>query len=83
MIASLLLDMLLAKGRTGEKITLEDIESRFRELGGSATSIATGGKQPKIGAAVAAAALLVLGIYLLGRRKGRRRATVLEIRRIV
>lgn len=82
MIASLLID-LVAAAAGSEKITIDDVEDRFRSLQSGATGAVKGAAPPKIGAAVAVVVLFLLAIYFLGRRRGRKRATVLEIRRIV
>jgi hypothetical protein len=52
-------------------------------LKGEATDVAGRAKPALSAAAVVGAVGLLLLVYLIGRRKGRRRATVLEIRRIV
>jgi membrane protein DedA with SNARE-associated domain len=44
--------------------------------------LASDAAPPTIGAVVVAGVLAVAAVYLLGRRRGRRRASVLEIRRI-
>lgn len=82
MIAELLLQA-LAGTAGGDRITIDDIEARFRDLAGGATSSVERAKVPLLGGGVAAAVLLLLLVYALGRRRGRKRATVLEIRRIV
>lgn len=65
-----------------QKITRDDLESKFRELQGEATSTAEQAKSY----AIAAAAVLVVGVaavaFVLGRRRGRKKTTVVEIRRI-
>jgi uncharacterized protein (TIGR03382 family) len=81
-ITTLLLHALNATG-PGERITLDDIEARFRDLTGSATGTVEKAKVPLIGGGVAAVVFLLLLFYVLGRRRGRKRATMLEIRRIV
>ncbi|HET9091451.1 MAG TPA: hypothetical protein VFN50_03515 [Acidimicrobiales bacterium] len=67
-----------------QRVNLEDIESKLREIGGSAQtaaqSAATAPPTVAIGAVVAV--LAVAAVYLLGRRRGRKAAPVLEIRRI-
>jgi hypothetical protein len=64
------------------KIRLADIESQVRSLtGGAQEAITKGGTNALIGG-VAGVAALVAGAYLHGRRRGRKRASVLEIRRI-
>lgn len=63
-------------------ISRDDIEAKLRELRGEVDSI---GERAKSGAivigAVAAVALLAT-VYLLGRRKGKKRTTVVEVRRV-
>ncbi|MGH9297516.1 MAG: hypothetical protein ACRDZP_06010 [Acidimicrobiales bacterium] len=69
---------------TTERVTLSDIESKVREIGGSAQAVANSAKAaPPVlaGAAVGGVGLVAL-IYVLGRRRGRKEAPVLEIRRI-
>jgi hypothetical protein len=63
-------------------ITRADIESKLRQLRGEVDSTAKAAVP--IGLAVGAAAVaVVVGVaYLMGRRKGRKRATVVEIRRV-
>ncbi|MGO8877831.1 MAG: hypothetical protein ACLQNG_18990 [Acidimicrobiales bacterium] len=65
-----------------DRVTLGDLESKLRDIGGSATSVASEAKAPVLGAAAVASVLLVAAVYLLGRRRGRKEAPVLEIRRI-
>jgi hypothetical protein len=81
-ITKLLLQALTSSG-PGDRITLDDIEARFRELAGSTTDRVESARMPLIGGGVLALVLLLLALYFLGRRRGRKRATVLEIRRIV
>lgn len=68
--------------RDDDKITREDLEDKFRELQGEATSTVEQAKSY----AIAAAAVIVVGLaavaFVMGRRKGRRKTTVVEIRRI-
>lgn len=82
MIAELLLQALQSKAAR-ERVTIEDIEARFRDLAGTTTATVERAKLPLVGGGVAAAVLVMVLLYLLGRRRGRKRATVLEIRRIV
>jgi membrane protein DedA with SNARE-associated domain len=65
-----------------ERVTLDDLESKLRDLGGSATSAAAQAKAPVLGAAAAGGVLAIAAVYVLGRRRGRKEAPVLEIRRI-
>ncbi len=63
-------------------VTRDDIEAKLRELRGEVDEV---GERAKAGAmvvgAVAAAALLAT-FYLLGRRKGKKRTTIVEVRRV-
>lgn len=63
-------------------VTRDDIEAKLRELRGEVDQVADAGR----GYVVAAGAVLVLvavgAAFVLGRRKGRRRATVVEVRRV-
>jgi len=65
-----------------DRVTLDDLESKLRDLGGSATSAAAQVTAPALGAAAVGAVLAIAAVYLLGRRRGRKEAPVLEIRRI-
>ena len=64
------------------KITRDDIENKLKELQGEVTHQAEAAKIPAIAIAVGVVILSVAVAYALGRRKGRRRQTVLEIRRL-
>jgi len=65
-----------------DRVTLDDIEAKLRDLGGSATSAASKATAPALGVAAGVGVLVVVAVYLLGRRRGRKEAPVLEIRRI-
>jgi predicted xylose isomerase-like sugar epimerase len=64
------------------KITRDDIEAKLRELQGDVSERADAAKVPAIAIAVGVAVVTIAAVYFLGRRKGKRRQTVLEIRRI-
>jgi hypothetical protein len=66
----------------GERVTLGDIEQQLRSLGGSAQAIVAESKTTALAAAVGGGVLALAAVYRLGRRRGRKRATVLEIRRV-
>lgn len=90
MIAELLLQMLVAspgkakaKAAKGGPVTIEDIETHLRGLAGGVSESVEKVKVPLIGGGVAAVVLLILLVFLLGKRRGRKRATVVEIRRVV
>ena len=63
-------------------VSRDDIESKLREIKGEVDTTAASAKPYVIaGAAVAVVVAVGLG-YLLGRRRGRKRSTVVEIRRV-
>jgi hypothetical protein len=64
------------------KVTRSDIEDKFRELQTEMTVAADSAKGKVTTAAVAGAVLLLLVVYLFGRKAGKRRSTVVEIRRL-
>ena len=70
------------QGIGGDKISRDDIESKLREIRGEVDNTATAAK-PAILTVVAVAAVVVIGAaYMLGRRKGKKKSTVVEIRRV-
>ena len=64
------------------KITRDDIEAKLQELRGEVSQQAEAAKMPAIAIAVGVVVLSIAAAYVLGRRKGRKRQTVLEIRRL-
>lgn len=66
---------------TAEKITRDDIEAKFRELGGDVDEKAEEAKTTAIAVGAVIAAAVVLGVFLYGRRKGRKSTTIVEVRR--
>jgi hypothetical protein len=63
-------------------VTRADIESKLREIRGVAddsTEVAQEAAKPVL---VALGVAVVIGAFLLGRRRGRKRSTIVEIRRI-
>ena len=66
----------------GRRITIGDVEQQLRTLGGSAQGALQASKTTAGAAVAVAGAVLVAASYLLGRRRGKRRASVLEIRRV-
>ena len=64
------------------KITRADIEAKLREIQGDIGEKAEAAKVPALAIAVGAAVVTIAAAYFLGRRKGKNRRTVLEIRRI-
>jgi hypothetical protein len=64
------------------EISRDDIEAKFRELRGEVDTVAQSARTYVIAAAAAGAVLVVGVAFLIGRRRGRRRTTVVEIRRM-
>ena len=69
-------------GAPQDRITRADLEDKFRELEGDAREQVESARSTAITAGVVAALLLLLIAFLLGTRKGRKRSTVVEIRRV-
>ena len=66
---------------TDARITKEDLESKCQSLQDDLQGRASDKKQSIMAAAAVASAIVVLIAYLLGRRGGRKRRSVVEIRR--
>lgn len=71
-----------ARHAPSDRITRADLEDKFRELEGGARDQAESARSTVVTAGVVAALLLLLLAFLLGTRKGRKRSTVVEIRRV-
>lgn len=65
-----------------ERVSLSDVEAKLRELGGGVQTSAAKATMPALGGAVVAVVVAVAAVYLLGRRRGRKEAPILEIRRV-
>lgn len=63
-------------------ITRDDIEGKFRELFEGARGEAASAKSTVISVGVVVGLILLLIVFLLGRRGGKKRSTVVEIRRV-
>ena len=64
-----------------EKITRDDIEAKFRELTADVDDRAEAARSTAMTVAAVAGAVLLGGVFLYGRRRGRKRTTVIEVRR--
>lgn len=65
-----------------DRITPADLEQKFRELEGGAHDQVESARSTALTAGAVAAVVLLLLAFLLGSRKGRKRSTVVEIRRV-
>ncbi len=63
-------------------ITRDQIEAKFRELTGDVDEELTSARSQAVTVALAVGVALVAVIFLVGRRSGRRRSAVVEVRRI-
>jgi hypothetical protein len=67
---------------TAERISREDIESKFRELQGEVEDVTDDVRSYAATVGAVAVALAVLLAFFLGRVRGKRTRTVVEIRRL-
>jgi hypothetical protein len=64
------------------RITRGDLEAKLREVSGEATDTVDAVKPQLFGGAAAALLVALAVAYLLGRRRGRKRSAIVEIRRV-
>ena len=64
-----------------QKITRDDIEAKFRTLTGDVEEIADDAKTTAISVGAVVAAAVIVGVFLFGRSRGRRKTTMIEVRR--
>ena len=65
-----------------KEITRRDLESKFRELQGEVESAGESAKSYAVIVGAVAVVAVVGVAYFLGRRRGKKRATVVEVRRL-
>ncbi|MBM3800543.1 MAG: hypothetical protein ACKO36_06950 [Actinomycetota bacterium] len=65
-----------------DHISRDDIERKLRGLQGDVQEKVEDRKSAIVGLAVGVGVVLVVAFYLLGRRSGKRRSAVVEIRRV-
>ena len=63
-------------------ITRDDIEARVRELNGDVTSEVVSVRSQAVTIVAGVAVVVIAVAFLIGRRGGRKRSTVVEVRRI-
>lgn len=68
--------------RPDRPITKADIEAKLAEIGGEVDEQVESTKRVAIMAGVAVVAVVLAGVFLLGRRRGKKLTTVVEIRRV-
>ncbi len=67
---------------SGGRITRADIEGKLRDMRGEVEETAEAAKAPIMAIAAGVAAVVVIAAFMLGKRRGRRKSTVVEIRRV-
>ncbi len=67
---------------TEGRITRADIEGKLREMRGEVEESAEAAKAPLLAIAGGIGVAIVILAFLFGKRRGRRKSTVVEIRRV-
>lgn len=65
-----------------ERVDRDDIESKFRELQTDVVSTAESAKGTVIAVAAAVGVAVLLAVFVLGRSRGHKKTTIVEVRRI-
>jgi hypothetical protein len=65
-----------------QRITRDDLENRFRDFQGDLQGKANDAKPKLVTIAAAGGVVLLLLIFLLGKRSGKKKTTLVEIRRV-
>ena len=65
-----------------EKITRADIEEKFREIKGDIDDTAESAKGMAVTVGAVVAVVVVLGVFMLGKRRGKKKTTFIEVRRL-
>ncbi len=74
--------MAAAPNPAAGRVTRADIEAKLRQLRGDLEDTEEVVKEAGKGVAIGGIILLLILVFLLGKRRGRRKSTVVEIRRI-
>jgi hypothetical protein len=64
------------------RITRDDIEAKFRELTGDVSEEIESTRSQAVTVGLAVGVVLVAVVFLIGRRNGRRRSAIVEVRRV-
>jgi len=65
-----------------EKITRDQLEAKFREVTGGVSDEVEGVRSQALAIGLAVVVVSVAVVFLFGRRVGRKRSTIVEVRRI-
>lgn len=74
--------MAKAKPASGQRITRDDLERRFAAVQGGLQHQVESHKNTLVTVAGIGAAVLILIVFLLGKRSGKRKSALVEIRRV-
>jgi hypothetical protein len=66
----------------GMRISRSDIESKLREIRGEVDAVGESSKTIALAAGAAVCVAVVSLAYFMGKRKGKRKTTVVEVRRV-
>ncbi len=66
----------------GGPISRADVEAKLRQIRGEVDATAESAKGAVVAAAVVGAVVVIGLAYVLGRRRGKKRTTVVEVRRV-
>ena len=66
----------------GGRITRDQIEAKFREVTGGVAGEAESARSQVLTVGLAATLAVLAVVFLIGRRSGRRRSAVVEVRRV-
>ena len=67
---------------TEQRVTRDDIEAKLRAIQSDVSDEVESKRSTMLTGAGVAAVLLLIIVYLLGRRTGKRKTTIVEIRRV-
>jgi len=68
--------------RPSQDITRDDIEAKFREIKGDIDDTAESAKGMAVTVGAVIAVVVVLGVFMLGKRRGKKKTTFIEVRRL-
>lgn len=66
----------------GERVSREEIEAKLREIRGEVDAVGDANRSWAMVVAATAAVAIVAGAYLLGKRRAKKKTTVVEVRRV-
>lgn len=64
-----------------QQITRDDIKAKLAEIQGEATDTVEEAKSQILAVAATVGIVVIVAVYLLGRRGGRKRSTIIELKR--